>query len=236
MSEFDSSVAAPQSALARMDPLAKLCAVVGTIVVISTFPSGLGWHCPAVLGLLCCVAALSAVPARYLLGRFLASTPFIAMAAVMPIASAVPGGTGLALAVAWKAYSAILLLSLLVATTSVADLVGSLRRLGAPRGLALTATLMHRYLSVLLEEWRRIARARDCRTGGRVAAGRTRLWANQAAMVFLRGWDRADRVAHAMLARGFRGEFPRQPGPRPRVRDLVLCAALPAAVIALRIV
>ena len=236
MREFDSGVAAPDSALVRIDPLAKLCAALCSVLAISTFPAGAGWRCPAVLALLCCVAALSAVPGRYLLNRFLASTPFIAMAAAMPIASAVPGGPGLALSVAWKAYSAILLLSILAATTPVADLVESLRRLGAPRGLALTATLMHRYLSVLLEEWRRIARARDCRTGGRVAARRTRLWANQAAMVFVRGWDRADRVAQAMLARGFRGEFPRQPRPRPRIRDLALCAALPAAVVALRVV
>ena len=236
MREFDNGIAAPESALAQIDPLAKLSAALCTVLAISTFPAGPGWRCPAVLGLLCCIAALSAVPASYLLRRLLASTPFIAMAAAMPIVSTVPGGAGLALAVAWKAYSAILILSVLAATTSVADLVGSLRRLGAPRGLVLTATLMHRYLSVLLGEWHRIARARDCRTGGRIAARRTRLWANQAAMVFVRGWDRADRVAHAMLARGFRGEFPRRPSSKPRFRDLALCAALPAAVIALRVV
>ena len=234
--EFDSTLAAPGSPLVAMDPLVKLCAALCSVLAISTFPAGAGWRYPAVLAVLACVSALSRVPVRYLLHRSLAATPFIAMAAALPIASAAPGGYGLAMAVAWKAYSAILLLSMLAPTTSIGDLVESLRRLGAPRGLALTAILMHRYLSVLLEEWRRVARARDCRTGGRVAARRTRLWANQAAMVFVRGWDRADRVAHAMLARGFRGEFPRKTRPRLRVRDLATGLLLPAVVIALRLV
>lgn len=236
MNQFADRVAAPRSFLAQVDPLAKVCAALSTVLAISTFPTSAGWRYAAVLALLCCVAALSSVPSRYLLGRAVAATPFIAMAAALPVVSSVPDGTRMALAVAGKAYSAIILLSLLAATTPTADLVGSLRRLGAPRGLALTATLMHRYLGVLLAEWRRIARARDCRAGGRVAVGRTRLWANQAAMVFVRGWDRADRVSHAMLARGFRGEFPSTVRLRPCTRDVVLCAALPAVVVALRIV
>lgn len=236
MRPVDDGVAAPHSWLARMDPLAKLCAALATILVISTLPTGAGWRYPAILVLLICIAAVATVPARYLLRRALAATPFVAMAAAMPIVSGVPDGAAMALAVGWKAYSAIVLLSLLGATTPIADLIESLRRLGAPRGLALTATLMHRYLNVLLAEWRRIVRARDCRAFGRTRVRRTRLWANQAAMVFVRGWDRADRVSHAMLARGFRGDFPGTSRSRPPVRDVVLCVALPALVLALRMV
>lgn len=232
---FDTGVTAPASPLARMDAMVKFCAALGTVVGISTFPAQAGWRYAAVLGLLVTLWALARLPAGYLLRRFLAATPFIAMAAALPLASGVPAGSHLAIAVAWKAYSAILLLSMLAATTPIEEIVESMRRLGAPRGLALVATLMHRYLFVLLEEWRRIARARECRTGGRVARGRTRMWSNQAAMVFVRGWERADRVAHAMLARGFRGEFPRLRSTKPRWRDVVLGLALPLAVLALRV-
>ena len=236
MRAFDGAIAAPQSPLAGMDPLAKLCAALSTVVAISVFPVGGEWRYAAVLGMLAVIALFARVPLRYLLRRCLTAAPFIALSAAMPWASAVQGGAEIALAVAWKAFSAVLLLSLLAATTPVEETVESLRRLGAPRGLALTAILMHRYLFVLLGEWQRVARARECRVGVRVRTGRLRIWANHAAMVFVRGWERADRVAQAMLTRGFRGEFPRLRRQRPSIRDILLGSMLPLAVLALRIV
>ncbi len=236
MREFDGSVAAPTSPLSGMDPLAKLCGAVGAVVALATFPADGGWRYGAVLALLAGLWLAARVPLAYLGRRWLAATPFILMAALLPLASAADHALTLAVSVVLKAYAAILLLSLLGATTPIEGIIESLQRLGAPRGLGLTAILMHRYLFVLLAEWRRVARARECRTGGRVTTGRTRVWANQAAMVFVRGWERAERVAQAMLARGFRGEFPRL---RPRhqgLRELALGLALPAAVLVLRLV
>ena len=107
MRPVDDRVAAPCSWLARMDPLAKLCAALATILVTSTLPTAAGWRYPAVLALLICIAAVAAVPARYLLRRALAATPFVVMAAAMPVVSGVPDGAAMALAVGWKAYSAI---------------------------------------------------------------------------------------------------------------------------------
>lgn len=236
MTPFSAGVAVPHSVLARMDPLTKLCAALGTVIAIATFPAHAGWRYPVILLLVCVVALVAAVPMRYLARRCLGATPFIAMAAALPFVSAIEGGADLAVLVAWRAYSAILLLSILAATTSIEDLVDSLRRLGAPRGLALTAILMHRYLSVLLGEWQRIVRARDCRGGVRAAGSRTRLWANQVAMVFVRGWERADRVASGMLARGFRGDFPRPSRHLPSMGEVIVCSALPSAVVLLRVV
>ena len=223
------------SPLARIDPLVKLCATLLTIVAISTFPADAGWRYVAVLAVLLGLWVVVRLPLRYLLRRLLAATPFIAMAAALPLVSALPEGSVLALAVLWKAYCAILMLSMLTAATPVEEIVQALRRLGAPRSLALVAILMHRYLFVLLEEWRRVKRARECRTGGRLARGRARLWANQAAMVFVRGWERADRVAQAMTARGFRGDLRRLRVSRPGPQDLALGLALPLVVLLLRI-
>ncbi len=235
MSVVHGPVDTPASPLAAMHSFPKLFAVLATVMLISTFPAGAGWRQGAVTVVLAVIWILSRVSVRYMLRRFAAATPFIAMAAALPLVSAVPDGGPVAMAVVWKAYSAILLLSILAATTPVEDIVASLRMLGAPRGLALSATLMHRYLFVLLEEWRRIVRARDCRIGGKVRMARTRTWAQQAAMVFVRGWDRADRVAHAMLSRGFRGEFPRLVRSRPGVSDVAWGLLLPGVVLALRV-
>ncbi len=234
MRPFDGLIAAPASPLAGADPLVKLCAAFTTVLAISTFPPLLDWRHGAIVAILCALWLLARIPVGYVARRFVAATPFIAMAAALPLAAQLPEGGDLAIAVAWKAYSAILLLSILAATTPIEDILESLRRLGVPRGFALTTVLMHRYLFVLLEEWRGIARARECRTGGRVRASRTRVWANQAAMVFVRGWDRAERVSQAMLTRGFRGEFPRLARSRPGPWDIACGVLLPLAVVALR--
>lgn len=235
MRAFDGSIAAPRSPLADAHPTVKLCAALGTVVAISVLPSGAGWRFPAVLAVVAALSLGARVPLRFLLRRCLVATPFIALAAAMPLVSAATGGAEIAAAVAWKAFSAVAVLSLLAATTPIEHVVESLRRLGAPSGLALTAILMHRYLFVLLDEWRSIDRARECRTGGRVNAGRARIWASQAAMVFVRGWERADRVAQAMMARGFQGEFPRLTATRPGPGEITLGASLPLLVLALRI-
>ncbi len=235
MRPSDAATAAPASPLTGADPLVKLCAALCAVLVISTFPPGADWRCTAAIGILALLWLAARVPARYVIRRLLAATPFIAMAAALPVAASVPEGGALAFAVAWKACSAILLLSILAATTPVEDIVDSLRRLGVPRGFALTTVLMHRYLFVLLDEWRGIARARECRTGGTVRVGRTRIWANQAAMVFVRGWDRAERVAQALLTRGFQGDFPRLRRSRPPLSQLACGVALPLAIALLRI-
>lgn len=224
-----------ESRLARLDAAAKLCAVFLTILVIATFPVDSGWRFGVVAVVLGALWGASSLPLRYVGGRLLAATPFIALAAVLPLAAGAPQAGGVALAVSWKAYSAVVLLSLLTGTTPVEEILAAMRRVGVPSGFALVAALTHRYLFVLAREWRRAARARDVRTGGRVTSGRVRLWANQAATVFLRGWNRSERVAEAMLTRGFRGEFPRPAGARWRARDLPVALALPLAVVALRL-
>lgn len=235
MRAFDGSIAAPGSPLAGTHPTVKLCAALSTVVAISVLPTDGSWRFPAVLAALAALSLGARVPLRYLLRRCFVATPFIALAAAMPLVSAATGGAEIAAAVAWKAFSAAIVLSVLAATTPIEHVVESLRRLGAPSGLALTAILMHRYLFVLLDEWHGIARARECRTGGRVNSGRAQLWANQAAMVFVRGWERADRVAQAMVARGFQGEFPRLSATRPGAYEIALGALLPLLVLTLRI-
>ena len=235
MRPFDAAVAAPASPLMGADPRVKLCAALCAVLAISTFPPGADWRCTATIGILALLWLAARVPLLYVVRRLLAATPFIAMAAALPFAASLPQGGAVAFAVVWKAYSAILLLSILAATTSIEDIVDALRRLGVPRGFALTTVLMHRYLFVLLEEWRGIARARECRTGGTIRVGRARIWANQVAMVFVRGWDRAERVAQALVARGFQGDFPRLRRPRPTVLQLVCAIALPLAIALLRI-
>ena len=73
---------------------------------------------------------------------------------------------------------------------------------------------MYRYAFVLSDEVLRLLRARKSRSaqlGDRKAGGsipwRARVAGNMAGQLFLRSYERSDRVYNAMLARGYKGEF-----------------------------
>ena len=235
MKGLEGTIEAPASPLASFDPRAKVSAVFLTVLTISSFQAE---QTPQFLGA-ASYAALLALTAMvglgFLIKRCLLATPFIAMAALLPLVSGLPNGGTVAIAILLKAYAAILLLSVLAATTAIEDTLRALRALGAPRSLALTTTLMYRYLFVLLDEWQRISRARDCRTGGKPIKRRLQLWSNQLAMVFIRGWERAERVTAAMILRGFNGEFPTTHTQRFSPRDWALALGVPLVAVVLRI-
>ncbi len=235
MKGLESAVEAPGSPLAACDPRAKVCAAFLTILTVSSFPAEPTPRFFAAGAYVVLPALASGVGFRYLFKRCLAAVPFVATAALLPAASGLPNAGALALAVGIKAAAAVLLLSVLAATTPVDHTLRAVGALGAPRALVLTAALMYRYLFVLLDEWRRVSQARECRSGGKPAAGRFRLWANQFAMVFIRGWERAERVTTAMTLRGFNGDFPTLRRHRLSPTDWALAAGVPLGAVVLRI-
>jgi len=101
---------------------------------------------------------------------------------------------------------------LLVATTRFPDLMQALRHLRVPALLVAVISLMYRYLAVLIEEATRLMRARDAR-GARLPGRRgptvgwqARVAGNMVGQLFLRSYERSDRVYAAMLARGYHGQ------------------------------
>jgi cobalt/nickel transport system permease protein len=80
--------------------------------------------------------------------------------------------------------------------------------------------LMWRYLAVLVDEALRMMRARDSRSGSWEGRGggtllwRARVTGAMAGTLFLRGYERSERIYSAMLARGYDGtirSLPSQP-------------------------
>ena len=80
-----------------------------------------------------------------------------------------------------------------------------MRRLGFPLVLVATLQFMERYRHVLLEEIDRMATARRARTFGRRGALSWGLLGGLIGMLFLRTFERAERVHDAMIARGWTG-------------------------------
>ncbi len=102
---------------------------------------------------------------------------------------------------------------ILTATTSPLALLRALRGLGVPRIIVATVLFMYRYLFVIGEEALRLLRARDSRSArvGRQSGGslpwRAKVLGNMVGSLFLRSYERGERVFDAMTARGFNGEL-----------------------------
>lgn len=196
----------------------------------------------AALGLSLLALVLARTPWSRALLRLLALSGFLTMfMVVMPLSAAVrPGDTlvvfaglewlefnlrGLQLAatIAAKGAAIALLSEPLLATAPLPVTLQGLARLGAPEMVGQMVLLSHRYLHVFRQEALRMAAGMQVR-GFRKRTDLPTLHAvaNFLGMLFVRSFERTERVFEAMQARGYQGRLP-EPEPQPLLgRDLLL--------------
>lgn len=115
--------------------------------------------------------------------------------------------------IAAKSWLSVQVALLLAFTTPFHDLVDALRELRLPRIMIAIISFMYRYLAVLSDEASRMLRARDARSadpagrGGGSIRWRASVAGRMVGSLFLRAYERSERVYAAMQARGFEGEF-----------------------------
>jgi cobalt/nickel transport system permease protein len=103
---------------------------------------------------------------------------------------------------------------ILVATTRFPDMIHAFEHLHVPAVLTTIVAFLYRYLFVLTDEVMRLLRARQARSAtvagkksGRTVVWRARVAGNMAGQLFLRSYERSDRIYNAMLARGYTGQL-----------------------------
>jgi len=139
------------------------------------------------------------------------------------------------MAKSWLSVQAALLLAY---TTAFADLIDALRALRVPAIMVSIIGFMYRYLAVLTDEAARMSRARQARsaaaptgqTGGSMT-WRARVTGAMVGSLFIRSYERSERIYAAMLARGFEGTFRTAELPHPDQRSLTWFALALAAVV-----
>jgi cobalt/nickel transport system permease protein len=113
----------------------------------------------------------------------------------------------------------------MAASTPFPDLLVAMRAVRLPRLLVMLFGLMWRYLFVFADEGLRLTRARAARSGQSDLAGakaggnlawRARVTGGMAGNLFVRAFERSDRIYMAMLARGYDGEVRSLPLPAIR--------------------
>ena len=114
----------------------------------------------------------------------------------------------------------------------------ALGRLHVPRLLVAIIGFMYRYLAVLTGEAGRLNRARLSRSavvegrGGGSLRWRAGVVGGMVGSLFLRSYERSERVYAAMQARGFDGEFRTMTGRPLATADWVAFAVVAAAIAA----
>jgi cobalt/nickel transport system permease protein len=195
--------------LRRLDARIKILATVDFVVAVVATPPGLLWALAIEAVALGVVVAVSRVPIRYLLTRWLGFLALVAFLAAM-VAQAHPDRTRLGWWAVWGAILAknslaFVAVLTLAATTPMRHLLGGLGRLGVPAVLVSTLHFMMRYLHVLGDELSRMAQARRSRTFRRSAQLDWGLLTGLIGMLLVRSFERGERVHASMLARGWDG-------------------------------
>ncbi|MCD9198660.1 cobalt ECF transporter T component CbiQ [Aeromicrobium wangtongii] len=207
------------SVVHRLGAHVKVLALLGFMLVVVATPGD--WY--AAFGVyflaLVVVVVISQVPASHLLPRMLIETPFVVFAVLMPFVATGPRIEVLGLMVSqsgliagWtllvKATLGVIAGLTLAATTEPQDLVRGLSRLHLPDLMVQIMGFMIRYLDVVGDDLRRQHVALTSR--GFVARD-PRHWpvlGKSAGALFIRSFERGERVHLAMLSRGYTGRLP----------------------------
>ncbi|SCF40720.1 cobalt/nickel transport system permease protein [Micromonospora purpureochromogenes] len=203
----------------RLAPEVKIAAMVlFTLAVVAT-PREAFWAFGGYALLVTGVAVLARVGLRWLLLRATIELPFVLFAFALPFLGAGERVqlVGLNLSVdglygGWnilaKGTLGVLASLLLAGTTTTRDLILGLDRLRCPQVLTQIATFMLRYLDVLVGEARRMRVARVSRGDDPRFLWQLRGFAAGVGALFLRAFERGERVYLAMLSRGYSGRMP----------------------------
>lgn len=134
--------------------------------------------------------------------------------------------------VSWKALLSLLMLNLLVLTTSIPALLHGMIVLKMPPLMVAIIASMYRYIGVLSEEFTSMQRAAASRNLTGSSRWQRLVVGNMFGSLFIRTYERGDRVYQAMLARGYTGLPPIHDFPRPQRTDWFALAAMICLVLA----
>jgi cobalt/nickel transport system permease protein len=173
----------------------------------------------AFFGLLIFTAVISKIPILLLFRRALIEIPFIFFAILMPFfgegekfsifgvmvyRDGLLAGTSIVV----KGTLGVLAAVILSTTTTAREILRGLEKLKLPLIMVQIASFMLRYINVISDEMERMKVARESR--GFIATGikHWKVLATAAAALFIRSYERGERVHLAMLSRGFDGALP----------------------------
>ncbi len=216
----------------------KVTALVLFVAAVVATPREAFWAFSLEAVLLLVGLSVARIPPGYVARRLVIEVPFVVFALLMPFLGTGPRtsilGLSLSIAGLWGAWTILakgtlgLAASVLMAaTTEVPDILDGLERLRVPRLVTAIAGFMVRYLDVIAGELRRMRVAMAARGYHPSWIGQAGPMASSAGALFVRSYERGERVHRAMLARGYTGAMPQSDVVPATPRDWMLGLAIP---------
>lgn len=228
----------------RLPAHVKLVAALGFVLAVVSTPREQVWAFAAYAVLLGGVAVVARVPAGFVLRRMVVEVPFVAFAVLLPFIATGERvdvlGVGLSVSGLWGAWNilakgtlGVATSVLLAATTAPRDMLLGLDRLRVPPMLVQIMGFMVRYADVITAEMRRMRIARESRGFLARDIRHARVVARSAGALFIRSYERGERVHLAMLSRGYAGRMPDLGSAAATHRQWTLAAVVPGAAAAI---
>jgi len=236
----------------RLDPRIKFILTLGFILVASLTPVG-AWPVYILLfSIILSVEVLSELGVRYVLKRSMLAFLFVLAALPVIFTTAdriiltfslgtwtftiTQAGLERFISIFLKSWISIQAAIVLASSTPFPELMMAMRAIRIPRLLVAIFGLMWRYLFVLADEALRLMRARLARSGHSDQVGlkpggsvwwRAGVTGRMAGSLFLRAFERSDRIYMAMISRGYDREVRAAPLPKLRgVDSLIIVGGL----------
>jgi cobalt/nickel transport system permease protein len=199
-------------------PRTRLLCVLLLVFAIALTPNG-RWLTWGVYGLgVLVLVILSCVAKKVLIGRIVLEFAFIGVVLLgtlfreggavvwsWGILKITTEGLTVLGSVTIKALLSLIVLNILTLTTSVPALLDALTSLRVPPLLVAVLASMYRYLYVLIKEFKAIRKAALSRNLNRNRNWQRLVIGNMIGTLFIRTYDRGERIYQAMLARGYQG-------------------------------
>jgi cobalt/nickel transport system permease protein len=229
------------SPIHRLPSAAKVAATLLFVVAVVATPREAWWAFAAHACVLATVAIIGRVPLGLIVRRLAVETPFVVFALLLPFIAPGPDTEVLGVALSteglWAAWNILVKATLglaatvvLTATTSIPDLLGGFDRLRVPKAFTAIAGFMVRYGDVVADDMRRMRIARLSRGHDPRWFWQVRAVATSAGALFIRTYERGERVHAAMLARGYTGALP-DVGRRPTTGEWLVALTVPTAAV-----
>ncbi|MEN8113766.1 MAG: cobalt ECF transporter T component CbiQ [Actinomycetota bacterium] len=230
------------SRIHRLAPETKVAAAFTFVVAVAITPREAAWAFAVYAISLVAVLKVSDVPPRFVVARLPAILPFVAFAFLIPfIASGERidvAGVALSKEGLWATWNIVAKATLgattsiiLVATTEVPDILRGMGVLRVPRAFVSIAAFMMRYLELVVDELKRMRMAMEARGYDPRWLWQVKPIAASAGALFVRSYERGERVHAAMASRGFTGTMPVLTERQTPSGDWLVASALPALAV-----
>lgn len=226
------------SAIHAMVSHQKILAVLFFILIVVSTPITNAFAFLGYFLLLIIAVTIAKINLLTVFKRALIEVPFVFFAVLMPFFGTgetvmvgpftlYKAGLIAGISIVAKGTLGVLCAVLLSTSTTAREILRGLERLKLPKVMVQIATFMLRYVNVISDEMERMKVARESRGFEATGIKHWKVLATAAGALFIRSYERGERVHLSMLSRGYEGQLPHEEAKHNSVKSWLAALSLP---------